>query len=67
LKRLQHLLVEYPILKEGGIFAVEHGSDDTDLMPDFPYPMVRQKKYGDTYLTLFHYAAQKLEGQNHGE
>jgi len=67
LKRLQHLLVEYPILKEGGIFAVEHGSDDTDLMPDFPYPMVRQKKYGDTYLTLFHFAAQKPEGQNHGE
>ncbi len=56
LKRLQMLLAEYPILKEGGIFAMEHGSDDTDLMPDFPYPMVRQKKYGDTYLTLFHYA-----------
>ena len=55
LKRLQQLLVEYPILNEGGIFAVEHGSDDTDLMPNFPYPMVRQKKYGDTYLTLFRY------------
>lgn len=55
LKRLQLLLAEYPILKEGGIFAVEHGSDDTELMVDFPYPMVRQKKYGDTYLTLFRY------------
>jgi 16S rRNA (guanine(966)-N(2))-methyltransferase RsmD len=55
LKRLQSLLVEYPILKEGGIFAVEHGADDTDLVADFPYPMVRQKKYGDTYLTLFRY------------
>ncbi len=55
LKRLQNLLMEYPILKEGGIFAIEHGSDDTELAPDFPYPMVRQKKYGDTYLTLFKY------------
>lgn len=55
LKRLQNLLMEYPILKEGGIFAVEHGSDDTELVPGFPYPMVRQKKYGDTYLTLFRF------------
>ena len=53
LKRLQHLLMQYPILKEGGIFAVEHGLKDTDLVGEFPYPMVRQKKYGDTLLTLF--------------
>jgi|SRR5581483_7128262 len=53
LKRLQALLTEYPILNEDGIFAVEHGLKDTDLMAEFPYPMVRQKKYGDTYLTLF--------------
>jgi len=52
-KRLQHLLMEYPILKEGGIFAVEHGLKDTDLAGNFPYPLVRQKKYGDTFLTLF--------------
>ena len=67
LKRLQALLAQYPILKEGGIFAVEHGADDTELMPDFPYPMVRQKKYGDTYLTLFHYTTQPVEGQSNGE
>jgi 16S rRNA (guanine(966)-N(2))-methyltransferase RsmD len=53
LKRLQALLTQYPILKESGIFAIEHGAGDTETMPDFPYPMVRQKKYGDTYLTLF--------------
>lgn len=53
LKRLQHLLMEYPILKESGIFAVEHGLKDTELAGDFPYPLVRQKKYGDTFLTLF--------------
>ncbi|HJT23966.1 MAG TPA: RsmD family RNA methyltransferase, partial [bacterium] len=53
LKRLQHLLMEYPILKEEGIFAVEHGLKDTELAGDFPYPLVRQKKYGDTFLTLF--------------
>jgi 16S rRNA (guanine966-N2)-methyltransferase len=53
LKRLQHLLMEYPILKEDGIFAVEHGLKDTELEGNFPYPMVRQKKYGDTLLTLF--------------
>lgn len=53
LKQLQHLLMQYPILKEGGIFAVEHGAGDTDLAGEFPYPMVRQKKYGDTFLSLF--------------
>jgi 16S rRNA G966 N2-methylase RsmD len=53
LKRLQALLMQYPILKENGIFAVEHSAGDAELTPDFPYPMVRQKKYGDTYLTLF--------------
>ncbi len=53
LKRLQHLLAEYPILKEDGIFAVEHGLKDTELEGEFPYPLVRQKKYGDTLLTLF--------------
>lgn len=53
LKRLQNLLMEYPILKEGGIFAVEHGLKDTELAGEFPYPLVRQKKYGDTLLTLF--------------
>lgn len=53
LKRLQHLLMEYPILKEDGIFAVEHGLKDTELAGNFPYPLVRQKKYGDTFLTLF--------------
>ena len=53
LKRLQALLMEYPILREGGIFAVEHGQGDTELIGNFPYPLVRQKKYGDTFLTLF--------------
>lgn len=51
--RLQNLLMEYPILQEDGIFAVEHGLKDTDLLSDFPYPLARQKKYGDTFLTLF--------------
>ncbi len=53
LKKLQGLLLQYPILKKDGIFAVEHGNDDTEVLADFPYPMVRQKKYGDTMLTLF--------------
>ncbi len=53
LKRLQHLLMEYPILKDGGIFAIEHGLKDTELAAEFPYPLIRQKKYGDTYLSLF--------------
>lgn len=53
LKRLQNLLKEYPILKLGGVFAIEHGLKDTELAVDFPYPMVRQKKYGDTQLTFF--------------
>ena len=53
LKRIQALLKEYPILKEGGILAIEHSTKDMDLEADFPHPMVRQKKYGDTMLTLF--------------
>src|SRR5258708_31613331 len=38
LKRLQSLLMEHPILKEGGIFAVEHGLKDTEMAVEFPYP-----------------------------
>jgi len=53
LKRIQHLLMQYPILKPGGILAVEHEAKDTELEPDFPFPLVRQKKYGDTLLSLF--------------
>lgn len=53
LKRIQNLLMEYPILEVDGILAVEHGDKDTDLVPGFPYPMIRQKKYGDTLVTLF--------------
>ena len=53
LKRIQLLLMEYPILAEEGILAVEHGAKDTELAGEFPYPMIRQKKYGDTLLTLF--------------
>ncbi len=53
LKLLQNLLMEYPILKEGGIFAIEHGLKDTEMSADFPYPLIRQKKYGDTLLSLF--------------
>ena len=53
LKRIQRLLMEYPILNENGILAIEHDADDTDIEPDFPYPPIRQKKYGDTLLTLF--------------
>ncbi len=52
-KRIQHLLMQYPILREGGILAIEHGAKDTELALDFPYPLVRQKKYGDTLLSLF--------------
>jgi 16S rRNA (guanine(966)-N(2))-methyltransferase RsmD len=53
LKRIQRLLMEYPILKDEGVLAVEHGAKDTDLAADFPFPLVRQKKYGDTLLSLF--------------
>ncbi len=52
-KQLQRLLMQYPILKEGGIFAIEHDVKDTELVGEFPYEMVRQKKYGDTLLSLF--------------
>jgi 16S rRNA (guanine966-N2)-methyltransferase len=53
LKRIQRLLMEYPIIKEDGILAIEHGQKDTALDAEFPYPLVRQKKYGDTWLSLF--------------
>lgn len=52
-KRIQLLLMEYPILKEDGILAIEHGAKDTELAAEFPYPLIRQKKYGDTLLSLF--------------
>jgi 16S rRNA (guanine(966)-N(2))-methyltransferase RsmD len=63
LKQLQHLLMQYPILKAGGIFAVEHGAGDTELAGEFPYPLVRQKKYGDTYLSLFKREEVPQEGE----
>ncbi len=53
LKRIQLLLTQYPILKEDGILAVEHGAKDSELAAEFPYPLIRQKKYGDTMLSLF--------------
>jgi 16S rRNA (guanine(966)-N(2))-methyltransferase RsmD len=53
LQRIQKLLVQYPLLAPGGILAVEHGSQDMELDPNFPFPLVRQKKYGDTFLSLF--------------
>ncbi len=53
LMRIQRLLTQYPILREGGILAIEHGAKDTELDLEFPYPLVRQKKYGDTLLSLF--------------
>ncbi|HVM33683.1 MAG TPA: 16S rRNA (guanine(966)-N(2))-methyltransferase RsmD [bacterium] len=53
LKRLQNLLMKHPILKPGGVLAVEHGSQDLEMDPAFPHALSRQKKYGDTYLSLF--------------
>ena len=53
LKRIQNFLMKYPILKPGGILAVEHGAQDLEMDQAFPYPLARQKKYGDTYLSLF--------------
>jgi 16S rRNA (guanine(966)-N(2))-methyltransferase RsmD len=53
LKRIQRLLMEYPILKPAGILAIEHDMKDTGTTEDFPYPLIRQKKYGDTLLSLF--------------
>lgn len=53
LKRIQLLLMQYPILKEDGILAVEHGAKDTEMAAEFPFPLIRQKKYGDTLLSLF--------------
>jgi len=56
-KRIQLLLKEYPILNEGGILAIEHGAKDTEMAADFTFPLIRQKKYGDTLLSLFKNAA----------
>ena len=53
LKRVQKLLAQYPILAPGGILSVEHEALDMELDPEFPFPLVRQKKYGDTFLSLF--------------
>lgn len=53
LKRIQRLLMQYPLLNDNGILAVEHGQKDTAMDAEFPYPLVRQKKYGDTLLSLF--------------
>jgi 16S rRNA (guanine966-N2)-methyltransferase len=52
-----NLVKEYPILAPGGILAVEHGEKDADLPVDFPHELVRQRKYGETLLTLFRKAA----------
>lgn len=53
LKKVMSLLKQYPILKEGGTLSVEHEATDMEMELDFPYPLDRQKKYGDTMLTLF--------------
>jgi 16S rRNA (guanine(966)-N(2))-methyltransferase RsmD len=54
---LQNLMKTYPILAPGGLFSIEHGTEDIDFDPEFPYALVRQKKYGDTMLSLFHFAS----------
>ena len=61
-RRVQGFLAEYPILAPGGVLAVEHGSVDLELDPDFPLPLVKQKKYGDTYLSLFRNDTEALHG-----
>ena len=53
LKRIQNLLMQYPILEDGGVLAVEHEVKDTLVEAEFPLTLFRQKKYGDTLLTLF--------------
>lgn len=52
-RTIQNLLKEFPLLSSGGILAIEHGEKDLDLAPDIPGEMVRQRKYGETYLSLF--------------
>ncbi len=53
-QKVQKMLKTYPILVPGGLFSIEHESKDIDFDPEFPYALVRQKKYGDTMLSLFH-------------
>jgi 16S rRNA (guanine966-N2)-methyltransferase len=50
---IQNLYKEYPILTPRGILAIEHGEKDPDLAPDITGELVRQRKYGETLLTLF--------------
>ncbi len=54
-RRVQNLLKTYPLLASGGLFSIEHEAKDIDFDPEFPYALVRQKKYGDTMLSLFHH------------
>jgi 16S rRNA (guanine(966)-N(2))-methyltransferase RsmD len=56
-RKLQNLMKTYPLLAPGGLFSIEHGAKDIDFDPEFPYALVRQKKYGDTMLSLFHHAS----------
>ncbi len=50
---VQNLLKEYPLLTAGGILAIEHGEKDADLAAEFTGELVRQRKYGETLLSLF--------------
>lgn len=52
-KIVQNLQKEYPLLNPGGILAIEHGEKDPDLAPDSTGELVRQRKYGETLLSLF--------------
>jgi 16S rRNA G966 N2-methylase RsmD len=52
-RQVQNLMKAYPLLAPGGLFSIEHGAKDIDFDPEFPYALVRQKKYGDTLLSLF--------------
>jgi 16S rRNA (guanine966-N2)-methyltransferase len=52
-KIVQNLIKEYPILSKGGILAIEHGEKDPDLVAEFPHELVRQRKYGETLLSVF--------------
>ncbi len=54
-RKLQNLMKTYPLLVPGGLFSIEHGAGDIDFDPEFPYPLVRQKKYGDTLLSMFRF------------
>jgi len=53
LSRVLEILKIAPILERNGILAVEHSAKDVEFPPDFPWPLVRQRMYGDTALTLF--------------